>query len=87
MLKIRLKKTGRKRINTFRVVVINDRFSRDSGRSISDLGYYFPQQKLVYLMLNLQKYHQWINNGAKPTKRVIKLYNIAKNNNQYVIKS
>lgn len=78
MIKIRLRSTGRKRINTFRIVVINVKSPRDSLSSIADIGYYHPQFK-IYLKFDIQKYNYWIKNGAQATERVTKLFNIANN--------
>ena len=80
---IRLSRTGRKRINTFRVVVIHSEFSRDSKRIICNIGYYLPQRE-EYLKLNIENYKKWIFMGAQPTKRVCKLYKIALANSKYV---
>lgn len=83
VVSIRLSRTGRKRINTFRVVVIHSKFKRDSKRVICDLGYYLPQRQ-EYLKMNIENYNKWIAKGAQPTKRVVKLYKIAYSNQQYV---
>ena len=84
-LSIRLLRTGRKRINSFRIVVIDAKRKRDSLSYVCNIGYYLPQKKLEYLKMNISEYTRWLDHGAKPTKRVSKLHKIALENNQYVV--
>ena len=84
IVKIRLLKTGRKRVNTFRIIVIDSEFPRDSLRYLANIGYYLPQNKKEYLSISTEMYEKWIKNGAQPTDRVKKLYKIAKENSKYV---
>lgn len=67
MLKIRLKRTGRKRIPFYKIVVMENLARRD-GKAILELGYYDPLKKIINVdKINLQKY---INYGAYPTNTV-----------------
>ena len=67
MLKIRLKKLGRKRKPFYRIVLMENLSKRD-GKSILELGYYDPLNKIVNLdKIELQKY---LNCGAYPTDTV-----------------
>jgi len=64
MLKIRLKRIGRKNKPFYRVVLMENLSKRD-GRSIAELGYYDPIKKVINLdKLTLSKY---LNFGAYPT--------------------
>jgi len=67
MLKIRLKKVGRKNKPFYRLVVMENLARRD-GKSVSELGYYDPIKKT----LNCDKVllHYYLNNGAYPTDTV-----------------
>jgi small subunit ribosomal protein S16 len=67
MLKIRLKKVGRKNKPFYRLVVMEN-LSRRDGKSISELGYYDPLTKIF----NCDKVllHKYLNNGAYPTDSV-----------------
>lgn len=65
MVKIRLKRMGMKKKPFYRVVVADERASRD-GRFIDELGYYNP----VELKIDAEKAQQWIKNGAQPTDTV-----------------
>jgi len=48
MLKFRLKRTGRKRQPSYRLVVMEST-SRRNGRPIDEVGYYSPITKKLYL--------------------------------------
>ena len=67
MLKIRLKKTGRKNKPFYRLVVMESLARRD-GKSVAELGYYDPLKKVI----NFDKVllYKYINNGAYPTDTV-----------------
>ena len=67
MLKIRLKRTGRKSKPFYRIVLMEN-LSRRDGNSIVELGYYDPLKKVI----NFDKValHKYINCGAYPTNTV-----------------
>ena len=67
MLKIRLKRTGRKARPFYRIVLMEN-LSRRDGESLADLGYYDPLKKV--LKLDKQLLHKYINCGAYPTNTV-----------------
>ena len=64
MLKIRLKRTGRKARPFYRIVLMEN-LSRRDGKSLADLGYYDPLKKV--LKFDKQLLHKYINCGAYPT--------------------
>jgi small subunit ribosomal protein S16 len=67
MLKIRLKRTGRKK-KPFYKIVLMENLSRRDGKAIVELGYYDPLKKMIeFDKVNLYKY---IENGAYPTNTV-----------------
>lgn len=76
MLKIRLKKLGRKRKACYRIIVIDSRSKRD-GKAIEELGFYNPQNK--YKQINNLKIKERIKQGAQLTKAVQSL--VDKNSN------
>ena len=56
MLKIRLKRTGRKN-NPFYRIVLMENLSKRDGKAIAELGYYSPLTKEIkFDTLNLHKY-------------------------------
>ena len=67
MLKIRLKRTGRKARPFYRIVLMEN-LSRRDGESLADLGYYDPLKKV--LKFDKQLLHKYINCGAYPTNTV-----------------
>jgi small subunit ribosomal protein S16 len=67
MLKIRLKRTGRKK-KPFYKIVLMENLSRRDGNSIAELGYYDPLQKVIHF--DKTTLHKYINLGAYPTDTV-----------------
>lgn len=70
MLKLRLKRIGRKRAPSYRLVIIENCARRD-GRPVEEVGYYDPISKKYYL--NENKIRKWLSYGAKPTETVFNL--------------
>ncbi|MBQ9010791.1 MAG: 30S ribosomal protein S16 [Clostridia bacterium] len=69
MVKIRMKRMGMKKKPFYRIVVADERASRD-GRFIDEIGYYNPVANPVELKIDNEKAQQWIKNGAQPTDTV-----------------
>ena len=69
MVKIRLKRMGMKKKPFYRVVVADERASRD-GRFVDEIGYYNPVSNPVELKIDAEKAQAWIKNGAQPTDTV-----------------
>jgi small subunit ribosomal protein S16 len=67
MLKIRLKRTGRKK-KPFYKIVLMENLSRRDGKAIAELGFYDPFSKK--LNIDKIKLHKYINCGAYPTDTV-----------------
>ena len=67
MLKIRLKKLGRKKKPFYRIVLMENLSKRD-GKSIAELGYYDPLKKQC--TIDKKNLFQYINYGAYPTDTV-----------------
>jgi small subunit ribosomal protein S16 len=67
MLKIRLKRTGRKNQVFYKIVLMESVCKRD-GKSVAELGYYDPIGKLI--KLNKFLLHKALNSGAYPTDTV-----------------
>jgi small subunit ribosomal protein S16 len=70
MLKLRLKRIGRKRSPSYRLVVMENTARRD-GRPIEEVGYYDPIVKKYHL--DEKKIQKWLNYGVKPTETVLTL--------------
>jgi len=70
MLKLRLKRVGRKRSPSYRLVIMENTTRRD-GRPIEEVGYYNPISKDY--KFDAEKIQKWLNYGTKPTKTVFNL--------------
>jgi small subunit ribosomal protein S16 len=82
MVRIRLKRMGRRHRPTYRLTVVDGRSSRD-GRALEELGYYDPGNKDEELKLNLnnERIAHWLSVGAQPSetaKSLIKKAGVAK---------
>lgn len=69
MVKIRLKRMGMKKKPFYRVVVADERASRD-GRFVDEIGYYNPVSNPVELKIDVEKAQAWMKTGAQPTDTV-----------------
>ncbi len=65
-VKIRLRRTGRKKKAHYRVVVADSASPRD-GRFIETLGYYKPLSHPARLVLDLERVDHWLGEGAQPS--------------------
>lgn len=71
MLAIRLQRVGRMGYPTYRIAVQESQRHPSSGRVVAYVGNYNPHTKDAHVQVELaQKY---LDNGAQPTPRVVKL--------------
>jgi len=68
-VKIRLKRVGKKKAPTYRVVVADARSPRD-GRIIENIGWYNPLVEPSAIKVDEEKVLQWLKVGAQPTESV-----------------
>ncbi|MFA6273446.1 MAG: 30S ribosomal protein S16 [Candidatus Paceibacterota bacterium] len=66
MLMIRLQRTGRKHVPSFRVVLTDKRNSTKSGRTLEKLGSYNPINDKEK-NLNVERIKYWLSKGAQPS--------------------
>ncbi|MGB9697643.1 MAG: 30S ribosomal protein S16 [Ignavibacteria bacterium] len=69
MVKIRLKRTGRKKRPFYRVVAADAKAPRD-GRVIEEIGIYDPIQNPYEFRVKENRLIYWLKNGAQPTETV-----------------
>jgi len=69
MVKIRLRRKGKKHYPVYDIVVVDSRVKRD-GKFIERLGYYDPNTQPSTIQINAEKAIQWLNEGAQPTEVV-----------------
>ena len=68
-VRIRLRRTGRKKTPTYRIVVADSRSPRD-GAFIEILGQYAPRQGDKALNLDGSRVNYWLDQGAQPSDTV-----------------
>ena len=67
MLKIRFKRSGRKKQPFYKIVVMDARTKRD-GKVLEELGFYNPMTKTLHI--NRDRTIARLDNGVQPTKVV-----------------
>ena len=73
MVKIRLKRMGQKKAPYYRVIVADERSPRN-GRFIEEIGTYDPNVEPSKVQIDAEKAKKWLDNGAKPTETVARLF-------------
>lgn len=73
MVKIRLKRLGKKKAPFYRIIVADERSPRD-GKNIDEIGTYDPNQDPAVVKVDEEAAKKWIANGAKPTDVVARLF-------------
>ena len=68
-VKIRLKRVGKKKAPSYRVVVADSRSPRD-GRIIENIGWYNPLVEPSAIHIDEEKAIKWMQSGALPTESV-----------------
>jgi small subunit ribosomal protein S16 len=68
-VKIRLRRAGRKKQPTYRIVVADSRSPRD-GKFIEIVGQYAPRTGEQALNLKSERVNYWLDSGAQPTDTV-----------------
>lgn len=73
MVKIRLKRVGKKKAPEYRIVVADITSPRD-GRFIEQIGTYNPNLEPSAVKVDEEAARKWLSNGAQPTDTVAKLF-------------
>ncbi|MEX2587749.1 MAG: 30S ribosomal protein S16 [Actinomycetota bacterium] len=76
MVRIRLRRMGKKKQPTYRVVVADGRAPRD-GRFIESIGRYAPRNEPSVVEIDHERALVWLDQGAQPSDAVTKLLKIA----------
>jgi small subunit ribosomal protein S16 len=69
MVKIRLRRVGRKNAPFYRILVADSQSPRD-GKFIEIIGQYAPRQNEGSLQVNEERANYWLGVGAQPTDTV-----------------
>ena len=72
MIRIRLKRIGKKRHPYYRVVVA-DKLSKRDGGFIAELGSYDPHANPPAAVIDADKAREWIAKGAQPSEAAEKI--------------
>lgn len=73
MVKIRLRRVGKKKQASFRVVVADARSPRD-GRFIETIGHYNPRTDPPTIVIKENRALYWLSHGAQPTDAVARMF-------------
>ena len=73
MLKIRLRRIGRKHDPHYQIVVSEARFPRN-GKFVERIGYENPRRNPKVLEVDKEKAKKWLSVGAQPTETVEQLF-------------
>jgi small subunit ribosomal protein S16 len=76
MVRIRLKRVGKVKQPSYRVVVADARSPRD-GRNIEAIGYYQPRQEPSAVVIDNERALYWLQRGAQPSDSVRNLLRIS----------
>ncbi len=66
MVRIRLRRVGRKKAPVYRLIVADSKSPRD-GKFIEILGQYAPRQAEGGLKIDAERVGYWLDNGAQPS--------------------
>ena len=72
MLRIRLRRVGKKKQPMYRIVVADSRAPRD-GPIVESIGYYHPLNNPSTIVLDGERVRLWLDRGAQPSDRVAKI--------------
>lgn len=72
MVKLRLKRMGKKKHPYYRIVAADVRSPRD-GRFIEEIGFYDPSAEPSVVRIDADAAKKWLSSGAVPTETVAKL--------------
>ena len=69
MVKIRLKRFGKKKSPFYRIVVSDSHVQRD-GIALAELGFYDPTKNPPEVKIDAEAVKKWLSTGAQPTETV-----------------
>ena len=73
MVKIRLRRIGKKKAPFYRIVVADARTSMQSN-TLAEIGTYDPLKEPAEVKINEEEAKKWLQNGAQPTETVARLF-------------
>jgi small subunit ribosomal protein S16 len=73
VLRIRLRRVGKKKQPQYRLVVADSRAPRD-GAFVESIGLYNPRTQPATIEIDEARAREWLGKGAIPSERVVKLF-------------
>ena len=73
MLKIRLRRIGKKNAPFYRIVVADCKAPMNGSR-VAEIGTYDPLKEPAEIKVNEEEAKKWLSNGAQPTTTVSRLF-------------
>lgn len=73
MVKIRLKRIGKKKAPFYRIIVSDPRKTTQST-TLAEIGTYDPLKDPAEVKINEEEAKKWLGNGAQPTDTVARLF-------------
>lgn len=74
-VKIKLKRTGKVHLPQYRIVIADSRSARN-GRSIEEIGFYYPKEEPSRIEVKSDRVQYWLGVGALPTEPIIAILKI-----------
>jgi small subunit ribosomal protein S16 len=74
-VKIKLKRTGKVHLPQYRIVIADSRSARN-GRSIEEIGFYYPKEEPSRIEVKSDRVQYWLGVGAQPTEPVVALLKV-----------
>ncbi len=74
MVKIRLKRIGRKKAPFYRIVVADSRTAVGCAKAIAEIGTYDPLKEPSEVKIDEELAKKWLSNGAQMTDRVSRIF-------------
>ena len=73
MLRIRLRRVGKKKQPSYRIVVADSRSPRD-GDFVERIGHYNPREDPPAVTLDKDRARKWLRQGAQPSDAVQRIF-------------
>ena len=73
MLRIRLRRVGKKKQPSYRIVVADSRSPRN-GAFVDRIGHYDPMEDQPAVTLDKERAREWLQKGAQPSEAVQRIF-------------
>jgi len=73
MVRIRLRRVGKKKQPSYRVMVADSETAPDA-RFLESIGFYDPRSEPPTLKIDAERARYWLSQGAQPSETVVRLF-------------